>query len=281
MRMRLSTLLLVLLCAQLSWSQSAFSVEGADTGAFNPIDLIEDICLGPGIQVLNIEYQGDPAAVGRFFGGGPYVNIGEGFMMTTGHAANLSGGAGANNFSEVTASVSNDSQVPYFPELAALANSTDMHDLSVYTITFVPTGDSVLFRYAFASEEYPQYVCSSFNDAFAFFLEGPDADGDIVTRNLAQIPNTDLPVSINSVNGGIPGSHPSVSLFYCNDLQNGSLDYAEFFNLTPSGTYPTYNGYTDVFEAKAAVTPCEEYTMTLAIADFGDELWDSAIFFEA
>jgi hypothetical protein len=265
----------------ISWSQSTFSVQGADTGAFNPIDLIEEVCLGPGIQVVDIEFEGDPSSVGRFSGGSPFVDIGEGFIMTTGHAANLSGGAGADSYSQVTSSVSNDSQVPYYPELAALANSTDMHDLAVYTITFIPSGDTVSFKYVFASEEYPSYVCSGFNDAFAFFLEGPDNNGVPVTTNLAQIPGTDLPVSINSVNGGIPGSHPTVSLAFCNDMLNGSLDYAQFFNTTPNGTFPTYNGYTDVFEAKAAVTPCQQYTMTLAIADFGDPFWDSAIFFEA
>ena len=156
-----------------------------------------------------------------------------------------------------------------------------MHDVAEYTIRFIPTGDTVAFRYIFASEEYPQYVCTDFNDVFAFFLEGPVPGGGIETQNLAVIPGTDLPVSINSVNNGEQGSFPTSDLIYCDESANGSLDYAQFFNFNPPLNFPVHNGFTDVFMAKSAVIPCQEYTMRLVIADFGDALWDSAIFFEA
>ncbi|MCB0580628.1 MAG: choice-of-anchor L domain-containing protein [Phaeodactylibacter sp.] len=256
-----------------------FSVTGADTPDFDPVELIEEVCLGEGIQVLDIRFEGVPAAVGRFRGGEDVIGLDQGFVMTTGFASSASGGPGADLPSWWIANVPNGSQATH-PELPALANDdSDIFDVAVYTIRFVPTGDSIMFRYVFASEEYPRFVCSNFNDVFGFFLTGPDQSGNTTTINMAKVPGTDLPVSINSVNSGVPGDHFSVNLAYCLG-DNGSLDNASLFNenyITP----PVYNGYTDVFVAAAAVTPCQEYTMSLVLADIGDELWDSGLFFEA
>jgi hypothetical protein len=281
MSKRIFTSLFVLLFAVSAHTQGVLFVDGADTPVFNPIELIEDVCLGPGIDVLEINFQGDPAAVGRFTGGENFFGIEEGFVMTTGIASSNTGGIGVDNLGSVTASEGNDSPVGFYEELEELANSTDMYDVAEYEIRFIPTGDTIAFRYVFASEEYPQYVCTNFNDVFAFFLDGPTMDGNQDTRNLALIPGTDLPVSINSVNAGIPGSYPTANLAFCSEAANGSLDYSDLFNFNFINTYPVHNGYTNIFEAKAAVIPCQEYTMRLVIADFGDDLWDSAIFFEA
>ena len=283
MSIRLFTFLCFLssLYTNIAQAQFDFDVTGADSPGLTPIQLIEDICLGPGIEVLGIEYQGDPMAVGSFSGGEAYFGIEEGFVMTTGAASSENFTVGVDQPSNVIASISNNSPLNYYPKLVGLANSFEMSDIAVYTIRFRPLGDSIRFRYVFASDEYPLFVCSDYNDAFGFFLEGPDANGEIVSRNLAKVPGTDFPVSINSVNGGMPGFHASVDASYCTEANNGSLDFAEFFNYTPPFNYPVQDGYTDIFVAEASVIPCQEYTMELAIADFGDAFYDSALFFEA
>ena len=51
------------------------------------------------------------------------------------------------------------------------------------------------FKYVFGSEEYNEYVDTTFNDVFGFFLDG---------ENIALIPGTPTPVSINNVNCGNP-----------------------------------------------------------------------------
>lgn len=262
-------------------SAQSFTVEGADTPAFDPVELIEEVCLGAGIEVLQITYNGDPSAVGRFSGGDNAIGLSEGFVMTTGYAATTSDDIGVDSPASMTASTPNNSQAGFYAPLVTVANSFDMWDVAVYTIRFVPTADSIQFRYIFASEEYPEFVCTQFNDAFGFFLEGPSPNGGTISENLAIVPGSDLPVSVNSVNGGTPGSAPNVNLVYCNEATNGSLDYAALFNLTEPNAFPVYDGYTDVFTASAAVVPCQEYTIELAIADFGDKEGDSAIFFEA
>ncbi|HMQ46709.1 MAG TPA: choice-of-anchor L domain-containing protein [Saprospiraceae bacterium] len=258
--------------------QAQLSVTGGDTPAFTPEQLIYDVCLGPGINVLEVTYEGVPAAVGRFSGAGNLIGIEEGFVLTTGFAANASQNTGIDNPAVVNALVPNNSQASH-PDIGALANNTIIRDVAVYTIKFVPTGDSILFRYVFASDEYPNYVCTNFNDVFAFYLSGPDANGNTVTNNLAKIPGTDLPVSINSVNSGQIGGFPTADEIWCS-APNGSLDYAALFNVNPGGM-PVYNGFTDVFVARSAVIPCQEYTMELVIADIGDAIWDSGLFFEA
>ena len=57
------------------------------------------------------------------------------------------------------------------------------------------------FNYVFASEEYLEYV-GSINDAFGFFLSGPNpAGGNYVNVNLAIVPGTaNTPVTIDNVN---------------------------------------------------------------------------------
>ncbi|MDV7399928.1 choice-of-anchor L domain-containing protein, partial [Arthrospira platensis SPKY1] len=120
----------------------------------------------------------------------------------------------------------------FSPELLQLANETIIEDVAIFQIDFVPQGDTIMFRYVFASDEYPEFVCSSFNDVFGFFLEGPDpSTGQTVQRNLANVPGTDLPVSINSVNNGQLGSYIGVNPFFCSPGFQGSLDNAALFNV--------------------------------------------------
>ena len=90
-----------------------------------------------------------------------------------------------------------------------------MNDIGVLTFDFVPQGNEISFKYVFASDEYPGFVNSNFNDAFGFFVTGPLAsDGvtpitvqgynSIANYNIAIIPDTDpeQPVTINTVNSG-------------------------------------------------------------------------------
>lgn len=280
MKMKIITLLLAM-ASTLPLSAQLFDITSAGPSSFSPEQLIEDICLGEGIQVTGITFEGVARSVGSFNNGESFIGLEEGFVMTTGQTVTNPIGLGINTPSVFNASVDNNSEA-YSSLLPTIANDDDIQDVALFTIDFVPTGDTLMFRYVFASDEYPTFVCSNFNDVFGFFLEGEDPNtGQNVVSNLAKIPGTDLPVSINSVNGGTPGGYIGSNVLYCTEELNGSLDYASFFNNTPDSSPPVYNGYTDIFVAKSAVVPCQSYRMTLVIADVGDALWDSGIFFEA
>ncbi len=118
------------------------------------------------------------------------------------------------------------------------------------------------FRYVFGSEEYPEWVGSSYNDVFGFFVTGPKPNGlgTYNSYNVALIPGTSLPVTINNVNAN------SYSQYYVN---NGS------------GTTIVYDGFTTVLTAMLVVVPCEQYHIKLAVGDAGDSQYDSGIFLEA
>ena len=231
-------------------------VTDATTAPFTPENLITNIFLGQGVEVLSVNYSGAPQAVGYFKNGQQAIGIDRGILLTTGRAAGEcnTGSYGANCLGNDFASNSN-SILTSDPDLASIATG-DLKDLTVYTIKFVPTGDTVQFNYVFASEEYPEFSCSSFNDVFGFFISGPGINGPFSNNgeNIATIPGTTQAVSINNIHPQNGAACPPSFLQYYNDNNGIALQ-------------PVYDGYTDVFTATAVVTPCETYTIKLAVAD--------------
>ncbi|MBX9450089.1 MAG: choice-of-anchor L domain-containing protein [Taibaiella sp.] len=142
-------------------------------------------------------------------------------------------------------------------------------DACVLTFSFIPSGDTIKFNYVFASSEYGSFSCSSFNDVFAFFIDGGDYD----MENIAVIPGTTIPVCVNSTTGVTTGP-------MCTAMGEGS-PFSEYYVDNTSGDYIKYGGFTTVFTAIANVNPCNEYTLTLAIADGSDCTLDSGVFLEA
>lgn len=239
---------------------------GANTPPFTPQNLIENIFLGQGVDVSNITFQGDPSAVGYFTGGLTPVGIERGIVLTTGQVVSTNSVFGCDADGSDFASSSNAGG-GVEPDLDNLV-TTMLNDVAVYTITFTPTSDTLRFKYCFASEEYPEYACSNFNDVFGFFIQGPNYP---VPTNIALIPGTSLPVTINNIhplNLSASGPCPPTNEQYYNNNLN-------------SNQQPTYDGFTDVFIAEAVVVPCQQYTIKLAIADAGDAFFDSAVFLEA
>jgi hypothetical protein len=124
-------------------------------------------------------------------------------------------------------------------------------DASVLQFNFLPPPNvlSVTFKYVFASEEYPENVASAFDDVFGLFVDG---------QNVALIPGTTTPISINTLN-----ATATPSLFINN--------FAAIF-----GTQ--FDGFSAVLTATVAVTPGVSRQISLAIADGTDRLGDSAVF---
>ncbi|HND88389.1 MAG TPA: choice-of-anchor L domain-containing protein, partial [Saprospiraceae bacterium] len=236
----------------------SLQVTGANTPPFTPDNLIRNVLLGEGVEVKSVTFNGKPLAVGYFTGGTASVGIERGVVMTTGSAKNA---AGNGNQQKDT----NNASTATDPDLGAVA-TTATYNVAVYEIAFVPTADTLRFRYCFASEEYPEFACQSFNDVFAFFIQGP---GYPTPTNIARIPGTNEVVSINTL-------HPAYAPNFC------LAAYDQYYNSNLNqSTQPIYDGFTDVFTAEAIVTPCQLYTIKLAIADVGDEIYDSGVFLEA
>jgi len=262
-----------------------FEVQNADNPPFDPERLIRDVFLGEGVEVVNIQFDGPTTAIGYFKGGAAAVGIDEGIAITTGLAKSSSSGAGIDRPSEIDAQVANGSAVTDDNLTSIVPNdpdgSTNLFDISRYTITFIPKGDRVRFRYVFGSEEYPEFVCSQYNDIFGFFLDGPGLSGPFERSgvNLATVPGTNLPVTINSINPGMHGTQGSPT--GC-DGAGGSLTQTAFYSdNTAPGNFPTYDGLTTLLTVEADVMPCSTYTMQITIGDVGDGNYDSGVFLQA
>jgi gliding motility-associated-like protein len=262
--------------------RSYAQMESTNNAPFTPENLITNIFLGEGVEVISVQYDGEPNAVAFFKEGQDAINIDRGLVMSTGNASTDSGTIGVENVGGTQASSGTSGSSIFDADMNELAGINGTMDIARYTITFIPISDTLRFNYVFASEEYPEYACTTFNDIFGFFISGPGINGPYENNaeNIAIIPGTDLPVTINNVNPGVPGTSGGTVANCSPPL--GSLDYSAFYNdNNGSANQPVFDGFLDVFTAEAVVMPCSTYTIKLVIADVGDGAFDSGVFLEA
>ncbi|MBN2375102.1 MAG: choice-of-anchor L domain-containing protein [Sedimentisphaerales bacterium] len=222
------------------------SVSVTDLNSLTALQLAQSL-VGSGVQISNASFTGANVAGGSFIGGlSEGIGIESGVILSSG---NITNAIGPNN----SDSKSSNNSTPGDSDLNSLITSST-NDAAVLEFDFVPTQSTISFQYVFASEEYNEYV-DQYNDVFGFFVN---------SQNIALIPGTSDPVTINNVNNG---DHPQ----YYRDN-----DYGDFSNNTP---YPTqFDGFTSVLQAVAQVTTGTSTHIKLAIADAGDSAWDSAVF---
>lgn len=217
-------------------------------------DLVSTL-LGTGITASNIKFIGISNSAGVFADGKAAIGFDEGIVLSSGNIANV---IGPNKSDSITQSNGLGGDA----DLDGLLPGYSTHDATVLEFDFVAdatpgaTLTTVSFQYVFASDEYNEYVNSSFNDVFGFFMNG---------KNIALVPDTNVPVSINNVN------NLSNPVYYINnDLQDGG------------GSIDTeMDGLTVVLTAKVEVVPGETNHIKLAVADAGDSVLDSNVFLKA
>jgi hypothetical protein len=233
--------------------------------------LIREVFIGGGcFDVSGVSVIGNDAGLGEFDGGGP-IGLDRGVIMASGNVTNS---LGPNN----NCCAGNSLGTAGDPDLNILSGQTT-YDATGIEFDFRPTIPQISFNYVFASEEYPEYVCASFNDVFGFFISGPGIVGAFSnsSENIAWIPGTNIPVGINSVNPGVPGQFGNAA----NCTGKGSLSYSHFYVDNTGGQELQYDGWTTVFTATANVQICGTYHIKLVVADAGDAIFDSAVFLEA
>ncbi|MCB0795900.1 MAG: choice-of-anchor L domain-containing protein, partial [Flavobacteriales bacterium] len=240
-----------------------------------PAQLVQNVLLGGGVTATNIQFNGGPGNIlteqaAEFNSSAANVGIPAGLILATGDVMNA---MGPNNSGSSSLGGGNFGQGD--PDLLQLAQSTgsnvtSINDAAILEFDFLVTGDSLKFNFVFASDEYLEFV-NSINDAFGFFLSGPGINGPFSNNaaNIALIPGTVDPVTINSVNDV---TNPQ---FY---VDNGNGTTAPF-NTNP--TYIQYDGMTVVMQAGAQVICGETYHIKIVVGDANDTVWDSAVFLEA
>jgi hypothetical protein len=233
------------------------------SSAITPQQMVQEILIGGGVVTSNITYTGNNISRGKFWGGPGSIGISDGIILTSG---NVTVAPGPNNAPGAGA----DSGQGGDPDLQQIAGVT-INDACILEFDFIPQSTTVSFKYVFGSEEYHEYV-NQFNDAFGFFISGPGIDGPFTNNaeNIALIPLSNTPVTINTVNCGNPY-----------DCANHCMNCVFFVNNPQGQPFTQYDAFTTVLRAWATVIPCETYHIKLAIGDGLDHAYDSGVFLEA
>lgn len=167
--------ILLLISFNLLLLSTAFSQATVTTPYNNANDYVQNELLGDCITASNVTSNlifssSGATTVGKFSGFGPSTGLDEGIIMACGDVEFADDGNTSNDRGRITGTGSD-------PDLQLLIPGFSVNDATILEFDFVPTSSPVVFNYVFASEEYPEYVNSSFNDAFAFLLSGPGISG--------------------------------------------------------------------------------------------------------
>ena len=246
-----------------------------------PEQLVQDVLLGNGVSVSNITFNGMPGdelntQSGRMFGSSNFVDFPESVVLSSYHAFVIDSAQFNPDLPYPEQELQND------PDLMQISGD-NVNDCAILEFDFVPNGDSLVFQYVFASEEYPGFTCSQYNDAFGFFISGPGINGPFTNNaiNIAVVPDSDIPVAVNTINSGEasnPGNEGN-----CEAANPNWIEDSQYFvdnSDEPEGDIQ-FPGMTTTLTAFAEVECGETYHIKLAIANAVDGSLDSGVFLEA
>lgn len=198
--------------------------------------------VGPGVTVANAKFTGAPVASGTFTGAAADIGIASGVILSTGDVTDANG-------PNISDGWSTDNSRPGDADLSGIV-AADTYDAAILEFDVVPVSNTMSIRFVFASEEYPEFVDSEFNDVFAIFVNGV---------NCANF--NGRPVAINSINENVNST---------------------FFVPNYTGARNTeFDGFTVPLDCVAAVTPGVANHVKIAIADTSDPIYDAAVFLSA
>jgi len=229
-----------------------------------PEEMVECI-IGEGIVYENVTYQGFEYACG-IFSNGDSLGFDNGVILTTGHANVI---PGPNN--SFNSGLNNGMGGNLWLNNISLSGTT--YDASVLEFDFYPESDTLKIKYVFGSEEYNEWVNSSFNDVFGISISGPNPmGGDYYNELLTVLSDSSITqVSINNVNNGY-------APYWL--IPTGPCENCEYYRDNTNGIYLQYDGLTEVLTAIISVVPCEQYHIRFGVADENDHEYDSGLFIE-
>ncbi|MES2875479.1 MAG: OmpA family protein [Bacteroidota bacterium] len=303
MKKALLLMLVMFISGQLSNAQIRLS-------SINVDEWIKKNFSGQGVVIGNISHKGYPLSILSFTSSPNVLQVPKGLILSSGNSYNV---AGYNN-SHNQSSTFSDVAVPELDKDLSAMIREKLYDICSIEFDFVPMDNSIQFNYQFGSDEYPEYVDSPYNDIFAFIVSDETS-----SKNIALVPTTHVPVSINTVNfktnqdyfidnnlykqviikrqdpvkstfrGTLPGRilRAIASIF-------GSPNYAgnadrvviapdpELLKTMNQNLYRNlrYDGITKKMVAQMYVTPYKKYHLKIVLADVSDNIYDSGVFIE-
>lgn len=228
------------------------------------------------VSISNIIFNGIPAnsvnpQIGLFTNGtADSLNMESGMVMSSGNVRAI-----------VDSSVYNEVDDFQDADLQSIAGF-QVHNCAVLEFDVLVNADALAFSYFFGSTEYDMFTCSHFNDVFALFISGPGIDGPYTNgaKNIATIPNSEVPVGINTVNRGMQsmGYDPVICQQANPNWQQDSQYYIS--NEGNQVSSISFNGFTQNFEAYTEVENGEIYHIKFAICNTSDGTFPSGVFLE-
>ncbi len=264
-------------------SSSNLTVEANPT----PEELVR-LLVGTCVTISNVTYTGADVARGTFTNGiCAGLPIDSGVILSSGNKTNA---LGPNNDSGVNAiHRGSDLGTNGDADLDNLVGGSGTHDAAVLEFDIVSSNSVVLkFQYIFASEEYPEYI-GQYNDPMAIFVSTNYVGTNWVNTtndNIALVPGTNRPVSVNTINGGCVQSvnngyiSPTNPQYYVDN-------HDPFYSAVPpyAAAAPVanlqYDGMTTNLTAQIHICAGVTNHVKIAVADYGDSVYDSAVFLKA
>jgi len=213
---------------------AAVAITGASAVNITPTGdatTLANALLGPGLTLVSAEFKGDPAGSGTFTDGP--LGIKNSIVLTSGNVLHPN----------EPSSEGTEQNLPGFGRCDDLSGG-DSFDAAVLTLQVkLEAGYPGFYsQFVFASDEYPEYVGSEFNDVFGIWIDGTQIAFD----------DTGAPITIN----GPFFSGSSV--------------------LTPPASGP-YGGSTPLLQSGHASSE-GLHTIEIAVCDVADYIRDSAVF---
>ncbi|WP_300664825.1 choice-of-anchor L domain-containing protein [Fluviicola sp.] len=244
------TLVITLLLSYSNFSDSQLVYSGVPDLEVLITNIFGVQCQG----ITNVGIQGTQNQIARFENGAA-LGVNSGLVLSTGFP-NLSS-APSSVFSSVNMNMPGDYDIIQYGNLTG-QGAYSFDAIAVY-FDFTPIiSDTIRFNYIFASEEYPEYSNTTYNDRFLFLV----SENGGVPVNIAQVPGTGIPVEINSIN-------QYVNSQYYIDNASG-----------PNSQYFVFDAYTVPLQAKFYAQIGNTYHIKLVISDVSDGIYDSAIFLD-
>ena len=242
----------------------------------NATDAVSFLTSG-NLNPLNPNFIGGAQQLGVVDASNTNLGIDFGIILATGDCQMSSNSPGNSDDSSSEGFLLSGSD----PDLEIISNTT-VFDAAVLEFDFIATSTNANIQFVFASEEYNEYVCGAVNDAFGIFISGPGYNGSYSNgaENIANIPGTTTPVSINTVNNGNVGQAGILS-----DCLNSFPDWDQYTNyfidnstLSTNPNTIEYDGFTVPITVDIPLICGEMYHLKIAIGDGGDPVYDSAVF---
>ncbi|MGA7953552.1 MAG: choice-of-anchor L domain-containing protein, partial [Gloeobacterales cyanobacterium] len=160
-------------------------------------------------------------------------------------------------------------------------------DLTSIEFDVKPIYNTLGLNYSFFSWEYPEYVGTVYNDKINIIVTGPGLPGAGV--DLATLPNTTIPITINTINNGSAGVYGSAA--------NATLTNSAFFfkagcslvTCTSATGYDAVNVVGSEFTMDGGTVPLKNFTpqvqagqtyhVKVTVNDASDNLKDSQAYF--